>query len=299
MCERLPTGERKGTMSDTDDTDDRVDASNSRRSFLGGATGVAVTAVAGLSAVGNTTASEACPTDEIDTIDEQEKGTREEFVIRDGTSYETPVHVIEAPKSGPTAVITGGIHGNEYAGIEAAWDIIDWELESGRLVVIPEANAVAVDQGTYTSSSGDLNQQFPTGRSPTTDHAREIWGIVTGYNADVVVDLHTSMGVYGSRGPEGFGQAIFPTPAGREIARQVRDTVNEAHFGSDGSPYYSYRIGNTLDGRNPRLIHKVGGDLDRPGFLVEATRHDTDLETRVEWLKSNTATILDEMDFDL
>jgi hypothetical protein len=301
----------------TDDPNRRTDASNSRRSFLGRTAGVAAGAIAGLSVVGNASASnEACPTDEIETLDEKDKdevegtadeesaetqngSTHERFSIVEGTSYETSVHVIDAPTSGPTAVITGGVHGNEYAGIEAAQEITEWELGTGRLVVIPESNAVAVDQGTYTSSTGDLNQQFPAGQEPTTEHAQAIWGVITEYDADVVIDLHTSQGIYGPGGPSGVGQAIFPTAAGRSAAGAVRDKVNAAHFQADRADYYDYTVGNTLDGSNPRLIHKVGSDLDRPGFLVEATRHGTDLETQTEWLKASTAGLLEETGFEL
>lgn len=303
-------------MSDTDDTNARTDATNSRRSFLGRTAGIAAGAVAGLSMVGNAAASDSCPTEEIETIDEEEgeelEETEEEevvetttghgherFTIATGTAYETPVYVADAPNPGPTAVVTGGVHGNEFAGIEAAREIAEWELESGRLVVVPEANAVAVDRGAYTSPAGDLNRQFPSGRSPTTAHARAIWDVITEYDADVVIDLHTSRGIYGGGGPSGVGQAIFPTPAGRSVASGVRNTVNAAHFDGSWSPGYSYSIGNTMTGVRPRLIHKVGGDLGVPGFLIEATRHGTDLATRTEWLTANVAATLERTGFDL
>ena len=92
---------------------------------------------------------------------------------------------------------------------------------------------------------------------------------------------------------------IFSTPASRPIASSVRNTVNDAHFDGDWANYYSYTLGNTLDGANPRLIHKVGGDLGLPGFLVEATRHGIDLATRTEWLTANTAAIFERTGFDL
>ncbi|MFC4989915.1 MULTISPECIES: succinylglutamate desuccinylase/aspartoacylase domain-containing protein [Saliphagus] len=305
-------------MTEADDTTDgRTDASNSRRSFLGRTAGVAVGAVAGLSAAGNAAAAgEACPTEEIETIDEDEEEEVERsedeeevetgsghghdrFTIMGGTPYETPVHVVDAPEAGPTAVVTGGVHGNEYAGMEAAREIAGWELQSGRLVVIPESNAVAAAQGTYVSPAGDLNQDFPTGREPTSAHARAIWGVITDYDADVVIDLHTSRGIYGAGGPSGVGQAIFPTPAGRPVASGVRNTVNAAHFEGTWAPSYAYTVGNTMTGIRPRLIHKVGGDLGVPGFLIEATRHGTDLDQRVEWLGANVAAILERTGFEL
>lgn len=305
-------------MTDADETNVRTDASNSRRSFLGRTAGVAAGAVAGLSMAGNAAAAsgEACPTEEIDTIDEDEEEEiersqeeeevetgsghgHERFTIVEGTPYETTVHVVEAPEPGPTAVVIGGVHGNEFAGMEAAREIAEWELQSGRLVVIPEANAVAAAQGTYVSPAGDLNQQFPSGRAPTTAHARAVWEVITDYDADVVVDLHTSRGIYGAGGPSGVGQAIFPTPAGRAIASEARDTVNAAHFEGTWAPSYAYTVGNTMTGVRSRLIHKVGGDLGVPGFLIEATRHGTDLDQRVEWQTASVAAILERTGFEL
>lgn len=217
--------------------------------------------------------------------------------LRSGTQYETPAYVRDAPDDGETVVVLGGVHGSEIAGVDAAHSVREWTFDRGTLVVIPEANAPAVRDETYSGPDGDLNQQFPSGRSPTTPIAESIWSFITEMDPAAVIDMHSSMGIWGSsRGPSGFGQAIFPTEAGnaRRVAARANDSLNESEIRPssryDGA--YSFTRGNTLDGSQPRLIHKVSADLGVAGYLTEVTRHDTALETRTEWSEAVAATLL-------
>jgi hypothetical protein len=212
-----------------------------------------------------------------------------------GTEYETPAYIRQADESGPTAVVVGGVHGNERAGVDAAHEIREWGFNRGTLVVLPEANVPAVEDRTYAGPDGDLNQQFPTSEEPTTVLAQEIWNLITDEAADVVIDMHSSEGVWGpDRGPEGFGQAIFPSVAGgsEEIAADVVEEINR-HVSDGTLPNgYEFEVGNTLSGEEPRLIHKVAADLDQAGYLTEVTRHDTDLDTQVELTKAMAGALL-------
>jgi hypothetical protein len=233
-----------------------------------------------------------------ETVTETTDGqTVETFTIQEGTEYATQGYVIDGPTSGPTGVVLGGVHGNEVSGYRAANAIVDWDVTQGTLIVVPEANAVAVGSGTRYSPSGDLNRQFPTGSEPTTPLAREIWELITGADANVVIDLHTSRGFWDSDvGPSGFGQAIFPTAAARDTASNVTGVANETLINEDR---YEFTLGNTLRGERPLLIHKVGGDLNRPGYLIEATKAGTDERSRVNWLKTTTEEILQRSGIDI
>lgn len=58
-----------------------------------------------------------------------------------GTPMDTPVYYLESGKPGPTAVILGGTHANEIAGVMAATLIVERaQVTSGRVIVIPHAN---------------------------------------------------------------------------------------------------------------------------------------------------------------
>jgi hypothetical protein len=258
------------------------ETTESRRSFVAKTGGVAIATTAALTGVGTVSANDS-------SIDEETR------TLRAGEEYETTAYVREAAGSGPTAVVVGGIHGNEQAGVDAAHDVREWEFNCGTLVVLPEADAPAIEAGTYSGPDGDLNQQFPAGESPTTPIAEEIWDLVTDYDADVVIDMHSSMGIWGSDlGPDGYGQAIFPSAAGgsRDIATQVVDSLNENVLDDSFSEDYEFTVGNTLGGEHPRLIHKVAADLEQAGYLTEVTRHETDLETQTEWASSQAGYLL-------
>ncbi len=231
------------------------------------------------------------------TVSAGESVTEEVRTLRSGTRYETPAYIREAPTAGETVVVLGGVHGSERAGIDAAHTVREWEFDQGTLVVIPEANAPAVRNSTYSGPDGDLNQQFPSGRSPTTSIAEAIWEFITEMDPAAVIDMHSSMGIWGSsRGPSGFGQAIFPSAAGgsREIAGRVNRSLNDEliHASEEYDSAYEFTVGNTLGGEHPRLIHKVAADLGRAGYLTEVTRHGTDLATRTRWSEAIAADLL-------
>ncbi len=63
----------------------------------------------------------------------------------EGTPGDTTVYVLEGKAPGATAVVLGGTHGNEIAGIMAAVVLVERaRVTSGRLIVIPNANNSAV-----------------------------------------------------------------------------------------------------------------------------------------------------------
>ena len=118
--------------------------------------------------------------------------------IAAGSKWETPYYIVSAPKPGPTIVLTGGLHGNEPAGAQAAEQIRHWELEKGRLVVLPRVNQPGLAIGTrylpgVEKSNRDLNRNFP--KTGEEDSAREVigkalWAFVQKQKPDWVIDLH-------------------------------------------------------------------------------------------------------------
>ena len=47
------------------------------------------------------------------------------LVLGLGKTWETPIYVNDSGRSGPTVIVTGGVHGNEPAGASAAEQIIN------------------------------------------------------------------------------------------------------------------------------------------------------------------------------
>jgi hypothetical protein len=200
-----------------------------------------------------------------------------------GTPHETPVYVREGEREGPTALVVGGMHGDERSGYLAAESILEWSVDAGRLVVLPRANRVAIGRDTRDGEGGDLNRKFPPGREPTAELARAIWSLVERESPDVVLNLHSSKGIYRTHA-EFVGQAIFPTEAGeaKPVADEVVATLDETVV-PWYMPLHDFRVGNALSGTAPLFAHKVGGDLGRPAYIVEVTEFLLDAEAGARW----------------
>ncbi len=98
---------------------------------------------------------------------------------------------------GPTALFTGGNHGDEYEGPIAILDLardLDAAEVSGRVILLPMMNYPAVRAGKRTSpiDGGNLNRLFPG--KPDGNITQKIADYVTATLlplADVVCDLHS------------------------------------------------------------------------------------------------------------
>ncbi|MCK0198766.1 N(2)-acetyl-L-2,4-diaminobutanoate deacetylase DoeB [Ancylobacter sp. 6x-1] len=107
-----------------------------------------------------------------------------------------PVCVI-ANGEGPTALLTGANHGDEYEGPAALFELartLDPASVQGRVIIVPAMNYPAFRAGTRTSpiDRGNLNRSFP-GR-PDGSVTEKIADYVTRHlvtQADVVLDFHS------------------------------------------------------------------------------------------------------------
>jgi len=214
------------------------------------------------------------------------------YTVRSGTRQATEVFVRKSTRDGPTALVVGGMHGDETSGYRAASDVARWPLESGTLVAIPRANRVAIRNDRREGARGDLNRQFPTGERPTTALARAIWSAVQRHDPDVVLDLHSSVGIYRLH-EDSVGQTLWPTDDGTAATYADRTVayLNDAVV-PWSMPYHDFRVGGALTGDRPMLAHKVAGDLDRPGYIIETTDFLLDGATQVRWTRKAAADLL-------
>ncbi|QLG29258.1 succinylglutamate desuccinylase/aspartoacylase family protein [Halorarum halophilum] len=210
----------------------------------------------------------------------------EKVTLLEGTEYETTGYVQTADADGPTVLVVGGLHGNEVAGYEAAANVSDMELERGRLVTVPRANATAIESGTRIGADGtDLNRQFPTDEEPSTELARALWGVVEEYEPDVVIDLHESQELYEGDVEDGVGQAIFHSRDVRaeEEAQEAAETLNEDYV--DDSTYdFTVAPFSLPPSETPNMfVHKAARDTDATAFLAETVSDGPELSTRIHW----------------
>ncbi|WP_251977886.1 N(2)-acetyl-L-2,4-diaminobutanoate deacetylase DoeB [Salinicola avicenniae] len=107
-----------------------------------------------------------------------------------------PITVV-ANGEGPTALLTGGNHGDEYEGITSLMKLAS-TLEAkdvrGRVIIVPMMNTPAAEAGKRTSSldGGNLNRSFPgdPDGGPTSQIA-DYFSRVLVPMCDVALDLHS------------------------------------------------------------------------------------------------------------
>jgi N-alpha-acetyl-L-2,4-diaminobutyrate deacetylase len=111
-----------------------------------------------------------------------------------------PVPIVSiANGDGPTVLVCGGNHGDEYEGQIAALRLVD-EIEpqrvSGRLVVVPVVSVEASRAHTrFWPSGANFNRSFP-GRpdGPPNEQLAHFFSTVLFPLADVVIDMHSGGG---------------------------------------------------------------------------------------------------------
>ncbi len=114
-----------------------------------------------------------------------------------GSDMKMPATLIHGTRPGKTVVITGGIHGGEYPGIEASIRLavqLKPEDVSGRLVIVHPVNTKAYFAKMQYFGPDDgknLNRMFP-GKATGTVSERIAWTISSELisQADFFMDLH-------------------------------------------------------------------------------------------------------------
>jgi len=134
-----------------------------------------------------------------------------------------PVHVLEGPAPGPTALIQAGIHGDEIAGVHALEELLEdgLTLVRGRLLIIPVMNPAAYRNRTRAAPGGlDLNRSFPgDAHAPERERrlARAFMDLVERELPVLMATLHESWKRHHPAVAVSFGQTVTygvePRPA--------------------------------------------------------------------------------------
>lgn len=134
---------------------------------------------------------------------------------------------------GPTALLTGANHGDEYEGPIALFELartLDPADLAGRVIILPTLNAPAFRAGTRTSpiDKGNLNRSFPG--SPTGTVTQKIADYVTREllpRADVVLDFHSG----------GRTLDFLPFAAAHVLPDKAQEARAKAAVAAFGAPY--------------------------------------------------------------
>lgn len=136
------------------------------------------------------------------TVDFEADGVQHGFLRLPYSSDESawgaimmPVTVVKRGE-GPTALLTGGNHGDEYEGPISLFDLaqkLTAEEVSGRVIIVPAMNYPAFCAGTRTSpiDKGNMNRVFP-GRpdGSVTEKIADYFTRVLLPLSDIVLDIH-------------------------------------------------------------------------------------------------------------
>jgi hypothetical protein len=126
-----------------------------------------------------------------------------------------PLHVFEAERSGPTALVQAGIHGDEIAGVHALAELLEEDAlrpTRGRIIVVPVMNPPAYRARERKAPGGlDLNRCFPgdaTAPEREPRLARRFMDLVLDERPALVTTLHESTKRYDPKVVPSFGQTI-------------------------------------------------------------------------------------------
>lgn len=216
------------------------------------------------------------------------------YAIPVGSGVPTLVHRFRSGRDGRTVFVIAGMHGDEAAGYRAARRIAKWTVKAGTLVVLPTANRRAVARKTRTGPDGhDLNRRFLLDRPATSGLARAIWDAVVRHDPDIVVDLHSSRGIYDSD-INGVGQAVFHSHdhQATQWANRLVSHLDESVLPADRRPEYEYTANPLSRVREGMLVTRVTERLGVPTFLHEVTEYDVDTATTTDWTVAFVAKLL-------
>ena len=192
------------------------------------------------------------------------------FRLMPSTALATEVRVLDSGRAGLVALIVGGIHGDEPAGMAAARKLAALTPTRGKLVVLPVANRPAAESAVRTPYYlQDLNRSFP-GRKAGTDTERlaaAIIGLVARYRPAVVLDLHEA-GADTDPGGREIENTLILSEEGR--AAEMALTVLEALNPTRGDQPFSYLSGAPAGSLNREVSRRFG----IPVITVETSRRD-------------------------
>ena len=137
------------------------------------------------------------------TVDFSTEGVQHGFLrlpySRDDSAWGSIMIPVTSVKNGegPTALLTGGNHGDEYEGPIALFDLarrLKAEDVAGRVIIVPAMNYPAFLAGTRTSpvDKGNMNRSFPGAPDGTvTQKIADYFQRMLLPLADIVLDFHS------------------------------------------------------------------------------------------------------------
>jgi len=148
------------------------------------------------------------------------------------TQLQLPYTIIAGASEGKTILITAGIHGSEYVGIETAKRLakqIDCTKVHGKIIIFPLVNQSAFENrlcGIMDEDGNNLNRMFPGSVNGTVSQrlAHFLLNQVM-VHMDFYMDLHS-----GDLGEVINPLIFYPTKANKKVSDQARQAAEASGF---------------------------------------------------------------------
>lgn len=224
--------------------------------------------------------------------------------IAENTVWQTEYYIIDSEKDGPVVMITGGIHGNEPAGAYGAEQVIRWPVKRGKLIIVPRANKLGLEQNTRKmphapKSNANLNRNFPKGdrQSCSCELSKELWKLVCKKKPGWLIDLHEGYD-YAKINSESVGSSVITSsepeikPHARSMLKALNTTIEieEKKFVLRGPPVKG------------SLARAAADRLNIKSYILETTAKGQPLSIRVrqhQIMLHRLLTNLEMIDFDV
>lgn len=199
-----------------------------------------------------------------------------------GVDLQLPIFLINGAHLGPTLTITAGIHGAEYASIEAAIRLgqtLDPADLSGQVVIVPIANSPAFTARSIYITPPDgknLNRQFPGQALGTFSQALAHWlfeEIIR--HSDAYVDLHGGDLI----------EALVPFVITFRSGKEAVDQASAAMARSFGIRYI-------LEAGTPGSTYVSAAMIGLPAILAEAGGQGIWTEETVNMLSTGVRRVM-------
>jgi predicted deacylase len=186
-------------------------------------------------------------------------GQKKRIVLDVAAGFQLPAWLVAGSNPGPSLVITAGVHGCEYVGVQTAkrlYDQIETSELSGTIVILPLVNSSGFFHGLKQFVREDqlnLNRVFPGDADGSLSHqlARVIEKRIYPL-ADFLIDLHG-----GDSNEEMEPLVFFSKAAGDEVTQKSREAASYL--------FVDYRVPST----SKNGLYSYAAQCGIPGMLLE------------------------------
>lgn len=177
------------------------------------------------------------------------------------TTVDIPLVLVNGSRPGPRVVLTGGVHGGEFVGTDAAArlaGLLEPEDVTGQVVICPVANPPAVYDGRLGKSPLDgvnINRVFPGDKDGGPTERLAAWlfeSVISG--ADAYADLHSG----------GIDESMLDFVGYRLTSDEELDAKTRAMAHAVG--YERVLFGRNAEGGNS---HAAAARQGIPAILIE------------------------------